>query len=245
MAFAATWLSLLRQVPFVSKNGWYDPPPMGLSVLAATDQDLGRNRFRSLRDPAYWPSARVIDWVSGVLYAYCSPVDLNSGLMGDFAITLYFGNRPKIVDHFRKAHDATARVLECLRPGMSSRELFLHSQVVFTEAGLNNSVHSITDATPVDLGHTLVSHNGLCHDAHGNITPAIKTSLSTRRQFVNATDDWQLTPGLPFTIEPQLVSSSQGDLPKVSFHYLVTIEKDNAVTILMESDHYWKEFGLL
>src|SRR5665213_3117359 len=89
--FRDLWLQKMKDIPSLTQNGWYTPPPFGMSVLFASDTDIKRISFESLRKSKNWPSKKTIDWGNGLLFAYSSFVDIETGILGDFDATLYFG----------------------------------------------------------------------------------------------------------------------------------------------------------
>ncbi len=239
--FAEYWLAEMTSHHELSSTGWYEPPPNGCSVLAASSRASERISFGSLRDEEFWPGQTIIDWEDGLLYAYASPVHLPTGLPGDFAVTLYLGSDARVREHFLSAYRATGEVVAMIRPSMTSRELFEDAERVFAEAGLKNSVVSVTDSTPLDLGHTLPRLSA--------------TSLTTRalsredcefvrrgRKFINADDDWALESVDQFTIEPQLLSVEDSGLPQISFHYVVVLP---SLALLDEGDSFFRRFELV
>lgn len=218
--FRDRWLERLRAQPDLIASGWYAPPPDGLSVLTASDEDPARLSFGSLRDPVSWPSEKKVDW-NGFLFAYSSCVDQKTGRIGDFDLTLYFGKSARLLAHYRACHQATARLLDSLTRRDTSRAIFERAEKFFSDAGLQNCVLSSTDITPLDLGHTFPSlPSGKCVSA---LSAEQISFLRAQRAFLNGVSDWPLTPGMQFSIEPQLRAPSDSSLPQISFHYLVQV----------------------
>ena len=240
--FRDAWANALAAYPRMSQNGWYDPPPRGFAVLAGTDTEPARVTFDSLRWPHNWPSGRSIHWKNGLLYAYSSPVCLDTGLAGDFGLTLYFGERSDVREHFLATHQAAWEVIHSIVPGMSSRELYMRSETVFRAYGLANAIESRTDVTAHDLGHTLPRYRFSSPLYSVTLPPEIRQHLSETRQFINQVGDWELTGDMQITIEPQLRSLVNDRLPQVSFHYVIAVEP---FAVLAEGDEILAEHGLL
>jgi hypothetical protein len=212
-------------------------------VLAGTPGTKDRTRFESLRQTINWPGEHSIDWERGLLYAYCSPVHLPSGLPGDFAVSLYFGADLTIKDHFRRCHEATWEVLGYVRTGISSLSLFREANRVFARHGLRNTVLSTTDSVPSDLGHTLpkLHATGGDHNAVTCLSDSDQEFIRTSRKFISESSEWQLDNDMQLTIEPQLRSQTNSVLPQVSFHYIVVIGEQR---VLAEPDSLLSEFRL-
>lgn len=235
--FADAWTAALAAHKSVSVNGWYDPPPGGMALLAG----LSRVSFRTLRDESNWPGSHVIDWGSGALYAYSSVVNVADGMPGDFAVTLYFGDDPAVRAHFLNAYQATREVLAIASVESSSQALFRRSTEIFSEAGLRNCVVSYTDTTPLDLGHTYPVPDEPGLDEDRRLKPTACDIIRKARRFLNDDSDWDLSANGQFTIEPQLVSSSDFNLPQVTFHYVIDPVSGR---LLNEQEGLLNEFGL-
>ena len=99
--FRDAWLERISGEGNPPAGGWYCPPPFGMAVLTGS-----RLSFDSLRNPEYWPGNDAVDWKEGSLYAYASPVDPESGWMGDLSVTLCFDREAKLAGHIRNCHEA-------------------------------------------------------------------------------------------------------------------------------------------
>jgi hypothetical protein len=241
-SFADLWGARLREIPCLSADGWYQPPPEGMAVLADSEPEFRRIRFGSLRDQVNWPSTREIDWDNGMLYAYCSPVHIESGIPGDFAVTLYFGRREAVRSHFAHAYRATKRVLELVTPEISSVELFKLSEEVFAEARLKNSVISVTDTSPLDLGHSLPRVDSAALKSGRELSADVRNQVRLGRQFISRSSPWTLASANQVTVEPQLICLEDESLPQISFHYVVVTQNR---THLNECDRIFQDLGLI
>lgn len=226
-AFQERWIDKIQQTEGIIADGWYCPPPMGMAVLTGNIDHPSRTSFDSLRSEINWPSDNIINWQENLLYVYCSPVDVESGLPGDIALTLYFGDNTLIKNHFRKTYKATQEVIESLPLIKNSGELFKASQEIFAKFRLKNCVISQTDKTPLDLGHTLPRLEKI---AGISLSEEQKAEISKSRRFINGKSSWDFHDGVQFTIEPQLVSIDDNCMPQVSYHYI--IEKRNGNFVL-------------
>lgn len=226
IAFQKKWLNKIQETKDIIADGWYCPPPMGMSVLTSGTNYPSRTSFDSLRNEINWPSDDLINWKENLLYVYCSPVDIESGLPGDIAATLYFGDDTLIKNHFKKTYKATQEVINILTNIKNSRELFILSQEIFAQYGLKNCVISQTDRIPLDLGHTLPSLQNI---VGGHLSEEQKIEISKSRKFINGESSWDFQDGMQFTIEPQLVSLDDNYMPQVSYHYIVEKRNDNFI----------------
>ncbi|MFA5750888.1 MAG: hypothetical protein WCX79_01830 [Candidatus Paceibacterota bacterium] len=242
--FRDLWLEKARSTSALTKNGWYTPPPDGIAILFGSDEDVERINFDSLRKKENWPSEKEIDWERGLLFAYSSFVDVKTGILGDFDITLYFGKDERVINHFRLCHKATREVIDELRLINSSKSLFETSQKIFSKYGLRNSVISVSDSVSLDLGHSVPMINPL--DIQDRILSSeLIEKIRSERKFINNHSDWLLNGEEQFTIEPQFLSIENDELPQVCLHYLVKKKKDGGLIISNENDELLREYGLL
>ena len=235
--FRDLWLEKMSSDEEISADGWYSPPPYGMAVLSGS-----RLNFDSLRNQSYWPVSKKIDFKDGLLYAYASPVDRVTGRMGDLSVTLYFGKDERIRSHFQKCHEATTEVFLALERTRTAGELFQLSQEIFSRFGLKSNVISRTDNMPINLGHTFECLPEDLRD--GELSDEKRQLLSNSRRFLNSSAKWQFIPGMQFTVEPQLISAEDPDLPKVTQHYVVLAEK-NGFTVCNDIDLILNRYTLI
>jgi hypothetical protein len=243
LAFRDSWLARLGEVDALTANGWYEPPPFGVAVLFASDDDPRRMCFESLRLPEFAPRPTRMSWDSGLLFAYCSPVHRPTGLAGDFGVTLYFGKKAEVRSHFRRAFAATAELLAELGPLTSSAALLRRSEILFREHGLKNTISSITDSVPLDLGHSMPSMRSAKLATSRSLCADDRRFLGDQRRFVSTSADWLLAEEAQVTIEPQLIAPDRSDLPQVSLHYVVAVGPTH-VRVARECDDLLRQFGL-
>ena len=234
---AARWLSNMKEDRDIYAAGWYCPPPKGMAVLTGK-----RLNFDSLRNEKYWPNDTVIDWKEGYLYAYCSPVDKLSGLIGDMSVTLYFGEDEKVKNHFRNCRRAAEEIFEDLAKVKDPCELYRDSLKIFNDKGLLSNVISATDSSPSNLGHTFTYLKD--KKDKKELSKEDIGQLSHDRRFLNGEDDFEFEEGMQFTIEPQLLSLEDKDLFKVTHHFVVQKRKDDFI-VCNDIDVLLKRFDLI
>lgn len=213
----STWIDNMKMEGELFTDGWYSPPPSGAAVLCGD-----RVRFDALRNAYNWSGERIVDWHSDPVFFYASPVDRNTGLIGDCSMTIYMGGDERIRAHFSNCRRAARELFSELDSFGTAAELFERSQEIFEAHRLKSLVISRTDDQPINLGHTFTRLEGA---SEANVlTPEQKCILSSRRRFVNASASWCFENGIQFSVEPQLVSVDDDELPKVTQHYLVCKE---------------------
>ncbi|MBR2671329.1 MAG: hypothetical protein IKE27_03940 [Oscillospiraceae bacterium] len=235
IAFKRQWLKNMESLGGIFADGWYCPPPLGIAVLFGD-----RVTFDSLRNEYNWSNDTVMDWNRDMFYAYASPVDKETGTIGDTSVTIYFGENRKILDHIKNCHDAVMDVFENLEKVSKGRELFRMSQEIFEKHGLKSDVISRTDNMPVNLGHTFPSLDGASEKE--SLSDEDKLIISKARKFVNDTGEWEFTDGLQFTVEPQLLSLEDPEMPQITQHYVVMANRDG-FTVCNDIDEILKAYG--
>lgn len=229
IAFRDAWLTEISSSMEMTKDGWYSPPLKGASVLAAPSTSAARLRFRSLRDPLSFPSDQLVNWQDGFLYVYCSNLSTETRFPGDFSLTLYFGRDDGILRYFRTAHEAARTLALQSLELVTSAQVFQLGQELLSRNNLVNTVHSVTDVSPLDFGHSLHRVQDHLRISRDELSPNVRQHVSGSRRFINAVTDWSLSEVDAYTIEPQIIPSNDSDLPKVSVHYLLTQHHGSAI----------------
>jgi hypothetical protein len=128
-------------------QGWYLPPPAGISVLIGEPPHYTRTSFASLRDPSRWPDPQSKLRDECLLFVYASPVDRKTAMIGDFQMTLYAGVDPAIRSHITACFQITASIVSHATVGMEMRELYDYADRLIREFGLSNSTYSTTNTS--------------------------------------------------------------------------------------------------
>src|SRR5947209_2035561 len=82
--FRDAWLNELRKYSDIFPDSWYIPPPHGIAALFASDKNVERVNFKSLRPQGMWPRPDVyLDTTNGLVYLFACPVEKKTGLIGD------------------------------------------------------------------------------------------------------------------------------------------------------------------
>jgi hypothetical protein len=239
--FKSAWLNRMAREPNLISEGWYSPPPDGITILTASPADPARLAYSSLRSTEYWPSARPIGWRNGFLLAYCSPIDKITGLAGDLAVTLYFGSEPRFKDYFRRAHGVVRQLLDSISAHDSPEQLLNRAEVMFRRNDLVNCATSTTDKASYNIGHTIPVLDP--RKLLLVLSEEQRDLCRIQRCFLNRQASWHFSKEMQFTVEPQLGSSVDDFLPQLTFHYLVHIDS-TGVHVCRDIDGLLREFGL-
>lgn len=229
--FCRQWLAELHTHSELHEDGWYTPPPHGIFAQFATDADPARVRHDSNRPQEAWPRDDIfLDRKHGIVTAYASPVDRVTGMIGDFGITLYFGDKPEIKTLLRKMLEIDIALYEELRPGMTLAEVAKRGIALMHKAGLQNEIASINDPTGTNIGHSFPASDmgwsaGELAVLNAGDWTAAADLISKRRRFVSLGDTAPVGENFIYTIEPRPVMLDRPDLPMTSFHTIVVWER--------------------
>lgn len=234
------WLSKLSLESDIIATGWYNPPPTGMVILAASKDDhFARFNFLSLRNKASWPSNNTIDWKEGLLYCYSSSICKESGRIADFSTTLYFGSDQDIINHFKNCYNASYESLQYLKKNSNSVSFFTHAMRILKEHDLEIFGHSTTDTATINLGHSYPAIENIDLYSQNKITEVQRNFISNSRKFINNSKTWNLKSVNSFTFEPRLRSKSNHKLPQVSLHFLISLVKDE-ILVQHDCEKWWK-----
>lgn len=232
-------LRAIKEQPDFHDRGWYDPPPGGVGVLFADENDeFERSKFPTLRTEQYWPheNYKLTDETVGTIYV--SPVHRASGIIGDMGLTFYCGTREDIKEHLKQCLIATEDIAEQARAGMMFKELYAIGQQILAERQLHNDwMITLNDPTHgADYGHTLPwTYENTTSDEKRIIESKdfnqIKELISDKRLYINPIEEFVIPPTIAFSIEPRIGSKLDPKLPG-GYFYCTVIFKDGKRQII-------------
>lgn len=231
-AFRDNWLEKLRRHPNIFPNGWYEPPPHGIGVLFATDDNPHRASPKSIRPQEYWPKDNIsLNKNKGILFLYASPITKDdSGIIGDFGLTIYLGKNSKIVNHLKNSHEVLFEVFNSIQIGTRFADIAKTAKKVLAEKNLFSELVSPSDPTGTNIGHTIPgSYEDFTIEEQKIIQSRdwdqVKNLIRAKRVFVNEAESFTVKPNLAFTLEPRPETNDK-TLPTVWFHSLVVIDEN-------------------
>lgn len=213
------------------ESGWYNPPPMGISVLAETEDNMHRLRFDSLRKEEFWPGDTLIQKDS-LIFLYCSSVDKRTALFGDIGVTVYAGDNAKIQNHLKKALSVLHQIADGIEVGMEFREICEGVQKIFKDSNVNNdrAVLLTTGRDEFNLGHTVpFSYEKPTDEEQAVIDTGnfegIRDLISHKRVYVGPEERFKIPETCAFTIEARLEDNDDPSMPNNFFHLIVTFDE--------------------
>ena len=252
VGFRDLWLKELRKNFAVFADGWYIPPPHGISVLFGTDENIQRVNTTSIRPPEFWPKDDAfLDFHKGIIFLYASPVDKKSGIIGDFGLTMYLGSNTKIKKHLQKCWQINHEIFGIAQEGMKFCELYVHTQKILAAHNLVNDLLSPSDPTGTNMGHTIPAsyedwqenEKVILHNAEKN-WPAVCDMISHKRKFVNSVETQTIQAGMALTIEPRPFDLNDPIIPRVYFHTIALFKGDHHKEFLADFRELFKLAGM-
>ncbi|MFA6080436.1 MAG: M24 family metallopeptidase [Candidatus Gracilibacteria bacterium] len=247
------WIFELRKNNDIFKEGWYSPPPYGIGILIGTDEDGEKSRlnYQSLRSEDKWPRKNIqLNTNNGIMYAYASPIDRETGIIGDFGITIYFGEKQEIINHLIVCHEIVRQVFDYVEPGLTFSEIAQYMKGLITSHHLNNEIECKTSpSTADDVGHTIPFIMEDMTEQEQKILKRgdhdeIQKMISEKRIYIRASEDQIVKNGMAFTIEPRPRVMNNSNIPMVSFHSICAIHKNGTKELITNFDTIFNLIGM-
>lgn len=249
--FSDLWLDELRSCTEIFPSGWYITPPNGLIVLFATAKNPDRVLYPNMRLEETWPRDDVyLDRTDGVLAFYASPVDRESGVIGDMEVMIYLGSNNEVRKTLKTCQDINREIFEYVHVGQQFFEIAKFANKLIDSLGFTNNVLSTTDPQSVNLGHTIPA---TYDDWTTNEKDILKNGdaewvrvcqlISKKRIFVNEAENFKIEAQMAFTIEPRLRLKNRSDLPSAWSHSIVLIDRSGAKEQILGFDEIYRICG--
>ena len=224
-------------------SGWYDPPQYGISVLFA-QMPFKRLGFNSMRNPVYFPSENFHFQKETAAIIYLSPVDRESGMIGDFAFTIYNGNNEEIKQHTKNCYKAILKMALHAEVGMKFSDLYNFSMNL-VKGEFKTIGEMTTNSDPnlgINLGHTIPGSFEKDF-IFGDSFEEIKDIIRTKRIYINEVENFVIPETCAFTVEARLEDFKKPELPKVYFHFIICFNKGKKI-ILEGYDKIFNKVGM-
>lgn len=220
----------LAEVDDIFSEGWYSPPPQGIGVLLADQDDPLRLQYDTLRSEAFWPSEQHVRTMGSVGLIHVSPVDRFSGMIGDFGLTFYQGDNEAIQEHLKESLRAIEAIAGFADAGVTYAEVFENARSVLSARRLTpDRMTTDHDPSGLNFGHTLpwTARNPSTLEQYamdvGDFEP-LKEDIRRRRSYIAANETSRIPKTGAFTVEARLESLEDKDLPLAYFHLLVAFK---------------------
>ena len=238
------WLVKIRTHKNIFPDGWYIPPLHGAIVLFGTDDDIKRVSTSSMRPKEFWPREDIyFNRKKGIMLVYFSAVDKQTGIIGDFGMSIYVGNNQKIKDHLKLCYELDRKIFEQAQIGMQLSDLTHFALRLYQKHGLTNNIASQTDPTGTNIGHTIpVSYEDWNKEElhilkNGkNDWQRVADIISRKRRFENIQETLKIQPDMAITIEPRPSVLNDPSIPIVYFHTIALFKDDGTKELLTNFD---------
>ena len=194
------WLGELKKENTIFVDGWYVPPPHGIAILFG-NRDNKRLNYDNLRSREMWPQEDVfLDRKNGLAYVFASPVHKETGMIGDFGMTLYFGSDVKVQNLLKKILQINREIEKSIKPEQKLSDIYHNANIFLQKAGYKSNVVSVRDKGRINIGHTIPF---LPDEVLTKTEEEITSTISKSRVFISSTENLNVQPGMAFTVEPR------------------------------------------
>lgn len=251
--FRDLWLVELQKNDGILSEGWYTPPPYGIGVLFGKDTDGENSRlnFQSLRPEEIWPKKNVkLDLENGIIFTYASPINKETGVVGDFGVTIYLGRQNEIISQLKLCKQVVDQTFESIKVGMTFDDVARHMKSLIDENGLINEIECQTSPSSADdVGHTIPFVSELVPEkfkqslSNGDLTE-VRNTIRHGRIFARAGVNNKIEAGMAFTIEPRPMVKGNPKIPMTWFHSICVIHTDGRKELLTNFDQIFRTTGM-
>jgi hypothetical protein len=250
--FRNLWLLEMRKHKNIFPDGWYMPPPHGMGVLFATENNIDRLNFKSIRPKEYWSRDDVfLDLKGGIVLLYFGPIDKKSGIIGDFEMTLYFGKNKSIQNQLKTNLDIIYQIFKNTNQDMMLSDVYKYGNELLKKKKLVNIIYSISDPTNTNIGHTVpFSYEDMGFQEMKILKSGEKAwekvcaMISKKRKFVNTLETLKIEPPMAITVEPRSKIKGKKESPLISFHAIILFKENGKKELLTNYDRIFKLTGM-
>jgi len=203
-----------------------------------------------LRPQESWPRSDIfLDRESGIAMVYASPVNKETGIIGDFGLTLYFGKDKNLQEHLATSLQTNREIFEYVKEDMELRDVNAFTHENLKSNGLMTNLSSPSDPTGTNIGHTIpasyqdwsMKEKQLLHEGKWE---EISKMISKKRVFLNSKEKLRVRKGMAFTIEPRPQSAQDSNLPTVLFHTIALFRENGEKELLTDFDELFSLTGM-
>ncbi|HVF69484.1 MAG TPA: hypothetical protein VNA13_02865 [Xanthomonadales bacterium] len=247
------WLSEMRKNINIFPDGWYLPPPHGMIVLFADEDQVERFDYKNARWESSWARDDIfMNKQNGIIFCYASPVDKETGMIGDFALTMYFGNNPEIKDLLKFCLKIDTDTFNYAQIGMKIYDITSFTTQQMHKNGMTNDAIAINDKADINIGHSIpaayeewtaeekkILSNGM------NDWTTTKDMIAKKRYYINNVESLVIKPGTAFTIEPRPRLISKPHLPAaINYHTIAFFKENGEKELLTGFNELFKLLGM-
>ncbi len=216
--------------PDIYPSGWYDPPPFGIGVIFENNDNQKRSKFPHLRQEPYWPKNEYRIDKETICMLHLSPVDKDSGIISDIGLSWYKGENQAIQKHLKLCLEAIEDIAEYMEEDMGFGQIHDFGLELFAKNRLRDSlITNSFDPGGLSLGHTIPwTHEKPTSNEEVIIKKGsldeLRPLIAAKRQYINKDVTFKIPETIAFTIEAQLTSETDPNLPNAYFHVIVSFQ---------------------
>lgn len=222
-------------------EGWYCPPPSGVSILLDT-KPYTRLKYDSLRKPEFWPQENIRLEKESVGMFFFSPIDCQTNMIGDIGFPFYRGDDEAIKKHIRKSYNVILQIAKHAEVGMTFPELcYFADNLLKDNFKITKWITKHSDPVGMNLGHIVPGSNEKIN--FGESFEEIRNTITKGRIYIKEIENFKIPETCAFTVESRLESINNPDLPSVYFHFIVCFDKGEK-TILENFENIFKAVNM-
>jgi hypothetical protein len=234
-------LSEIKKHSEIYEEGWYSPPPSGISILL-DKKPFKRLKYDSLRKPEFWPKEDIKLEKESVGMFYFSSVNRISNMIGDIGFTFYRGENSEIKKHINKAYNAILEIAKHAQVGMTFSDLCLFADNYLKDNfKITKWITKYSDPKGMNLGHTIPGSYKMINFEES--FEKIKSTITKDRIYIKEIENFKIPETCAFTLESRLEDINNPELPSVFFHFIVTFSKGEK-TILKNFENIFKTVNM-
>jgi|SRR3989344_4105275 len=217
-------LSKMSECDDIFPEGWYAPPPGGISILF-DEAPFERLQYDSLRNPAYWSNEKNIFKKESVGSVYFSPVDKKTRMMGDIGFTIYRGDSEEIKQHLKNVYSSILKIAEHAQVGMKFSDLCSFASNLFKNK-LKPTRWVTISSDPnqsINLGHSITG-SFESNLTFGDTFEEIRETLKNKRVALIDTENFEIPDTCAFIVESRLEDWNNSKLPSAYFQFIVCFD---------------------
>jgi hypothetical protein len=222
-------LSEIKNHSEIYPEGWYSPPPSGISILL-DKKPFERLKYDSLRKPEFWPKEDIRLEKESVGMIYASSVNCKTNMIGDIGFSFYRGDNDEIKKHIQKSYEAILEIAKHAEVGMTFSQLCSFADnLLKNNFKITKWITRYSDSEGMNLGHTVPGSYERIN--FGESFEEIKSIITKGRIYIKEIENFKIPETCAFTVESRLEDIKNPDLPSTFFHFIVTFDKGEKVIL--------------
>lgn len=127
--------------------------------------------------------------------------------------------------------------------------IYNYSQRVFAKNNMLSDLHSMSDPTGTNIGHTVPGSyenwdSQTLKSLKAKKWEKVKDVISKHRVFINRKEDFKIKKGMAFTIEPRPSALDNSTIPSIFLHTIALFKENGSKELLTGFNPLFKLAGM-